>query len=75
MRPPAGAADRLGEQPKGKGVADASGPLVDGVEDRRRNDDGIRCWQDIGIAWLHVVAAHRIAGGGFQLGCVDEAER
>jgi hypothetical protein len=65
--------DGLGQQPKGQGVTDPSRPLVDRVEGGRRDHDGVRRRQHIGLIRLLVLRADRMAGSGLQ-GCrVDEA--
>src|SRR6266508_4309968 len=55
-------ADTLADQPERERVGDAGGPLVDGVERGRRDDDRIGWRQHVGLARKLVVAANWMAG-------------
>jgi hypothetical protein len=66
-------ADGLGQQPQCKGVADPGRPLVDRVEGRRRDHNGVRRRQHSGFVGLLVLRSDRMAGGGFEGRLVDEA--
>jgi hypothetical protein len=67
-------ADGLVENSEGKGVAGAIGPLVDGVEGGRRNDDGIGWRESIWLVGLLVVVSDRTASCSGGLLKVHELE-
>src|SRR5213078_3723679 len=61
--------------PECKGVADPCGQLVDGVERRWADNNGVRWWQQVGFVHAAVLVRHRVPGLVLQSGTVDEPKR
>ena len=64
--------NRLAEQTQGERVADPGRPLVDGVEGRRRDDERVGGWQDVGLVGVLVLAPNWVTGQPLQCFGIDE---
>ena len=68
-------ADALNDDAEREGVTDPGPPLVDRVDGRRCNDDGVRGGEDVGIVRVFVLAPHGMTGLLRQRRHIDELDR